>query len=304
MENCERHKDIEWINVGKYINRTYLLVNLIANFCGALLITLYFSFFDSLSIVKKDPVIQFYIPAIMFLFLVIIGMVVYRRWFNEVNKYIKLKSEHKDIDSDLLKNAQKRILNLPFSASMVSMFNWGLASVIMSSMVLINTRSVNLSNEIWFYTLRLFTEIIIAGIATSALVFFLMEHYCRKIISFFFPAGGLYKIKDVFSLNLRNRIMITFVFASFIPIIDFALLSYSKAKAMMGADPETILSDFGYLIIFVLFIDLSLAIILSHLLSRGIVRPVTEIKNAMAQVEKGNLAVSIRVSDYNELGFQ
>ena len=39
MENCERHKDIEWINVGKYINRTYLLVNLIANFCGALLIT-------------------------------------------------------------------------------------------------------------------------------------------------------------------------------------------------------------------------------------------------------------------------
>jgi len=302
MVKKEAQDSIDWGNTEKYLNKTYILVNVLANFCGALFVNLYFAYFDNISFLAESPLDAYKFPVVMFLFLVMIGMMFRKRWFKDVDRFIKFKSQQKIIDPGLLKSAQKKILNLPFISSMVSMFNWGLAAVIMSSMILMQAAPSNLSFEINFYILRVFMGIIMAGIATSALVFFLMENYCRKIIPYFFPSGGLSKVKGVFSLSLRSRIMITFVFASFIPIIDLAMLSYSTIQEAIGSDPESVLSGFGYLLLLVLFVDLSLAIILSHLLSKTIVKPVTEMKNAMERVEKGDLTACVKVSDSNELG--
>jgi sigma-B regulation protein RsbU (phosphoserine phosphatase) len=231
-----------------------------------------------------------------------LGTLNFRVWFRPLGRYIKLKSMCRDTDQALLNRARRKILNLPFVSAMTSMFNWGLASMIMSSMVFFQNGFSNFTIETWLYVLRVFIGVIMGGVVTCAMVFFLTENFYRKVLPYFFPMGGMGKIKGVFHLHLRLRIMITFVFASFIPMIDLALLSYSKAKEMTGTDPEAVLSNLGFLILFVLFVDLSLAIVLSHLLSRIIVKPVTEMKNAMAQVEKGDLTASVKVSDNNELG--
>ncbi|MCD4721645.1 MAG: PP2C family protein-serine/threonine phosphatase [Desulfobacula sp.] len=302
MKKEDDHKDITWVKVGKYLGRMSLFVQILANLTGALFVTLYFMFFDNTSIIYTSLADELLVPMVMTVFLIFIGVTVYRKWFRDIDRYIKLKSMRRHTESALLKTVQRKILNLPFAASMTSLFNWGLASIIMSSMVLFDNGFSNLTTDIWFHVLRTFAGTIIGGIVTVAMIFFIMENFCRKIMPYFFPTGGLVKIKGVFRLSLRLRIMTTFVFASFIPITDLALLSYSKAKEMVGTDPEIILSSLGNLIIFILFVDLSLAMILSHLLSRIIVKPVTEMKNAMEQVEKGNLAASVKVSDNNELG--
>ncbi|WP_300455474.1 PP2C family protein-serine/threonine phosphatase [Desulfobacula sp.] len=302
MIKAEKSMDIEWVRVGTYLNRMPGFVSILANFCGALSATLYFTFFDRISVVNVNFQKDFLIPVINFVFLIFIGSVVFRRWFRPLKKFIQLKSTGQPSDPGLFETAQKKILNLPYTAAMASLFNWGLAAIVMSSVVVFQDGFPELTMELWLTVFRVFAGIIFCGIATCAMVFFLMENLCQKVIPNFFPAGDLVSIKGVFRLNLRRRIMVTFVFASFIPMTDLALLSYSKAKEMTGTDPETVLSSLGLLILFVLFVDLSLAFILSHLLSRIIVKPVTEMKNAMELVEKGNLTTSVTVSDNNELG--
>ncbi len=301
-EKNSDYKNTDWVSVGNYLNKMPGLVSVLANFFGALFVTLYFTYFDNLSAIDSSLTKDLLFPLIMFIFLVLIGVVIFRKWFQPLDKLIKQKIMGQKTDAQLLKVACRKILNLPLMASLSSMFNWVLASIIMSGMVFFNEGTSPLSIEIFLYVFRTFIGIIIGGIVTSATIFFLMENLCRKVTPYFFPSGGLTEIKGVFRLSLKMRIMITFVFASFFPIIDLALLSYTKAREMTGGDPDTVLSNLGLLIIFVLFVDLFLAVILSHLLARIIVKPVMEMKNAMEQVEQGNLTANVKVSDNNELG--
>lgn len=303
MGSQENRIDTTWVQIRKYFTHISAIVQTFANLAGALFTTCYFIFLDKVEISRINIFEELTETFIIFILLVLVGIFFYRRWFEDIALCIRLKIARLNPDPDLLKRVQRKVLNIPIATSAISMFNWTLAAFIVSTLALLNHDISGSTVGIWLYSFRIFTGIIIGGIITSATIFFIMESYCRKYLHHFFPKGGLVKVKGVFRLNLRLRIMITFVFASFIPITDVAILSYSKAKMMLVvADPAQLLSSLCILITFALMVDLSLAFILSHLLAKTIVNPVMEMKNAMEQVEKGDLTACVKVCDNNELG--
>lgn len=291
-----------WVQVGKYFGKMTGIVQVFANMAGALFTTFYFTFLDTVTKTGFSLLEDIYTTIIIFLFLVVIGFLIYTRWFEDIANYIRMKIVRREPDEDLQARTQKKVLNVPFATSAVSMFNWTLAAIIVTTMTLMQDGMSSVNSELALNSFRLFTGILGGGIITSAVIFFVMENYCRKYLHLFFPKGGLVNVKGVFRLNLRLRILMTFVFASFIPITDVAVLSYSKAKMMLVADPAQVLSSLGVVITFALVVDLSLAFFLSHLLARIIVSPVNEMKRAMERVEKGDLTARVRVCDNNELG--
>ena len=130
--------------------------------------------------------------------------VFFRYWYKDLVMYVDLKLGGREPDLDLTKKAQRKILTLPQISSLMSMFNWFLASITMTTYNFISFTQSSLTENI-FSSLRTFVGVIIAGIVTCAIIFFTVEIFCRKMWPYFFPEGGLIKIAGVFRLKLRSR---------------------------------------------------------------------------------------------------
>jgi sigma-B regulation protein RsbU (phosphoserine phosphatase) len=277
-------------------------LQVVANFAGACIVTSYFVFFDQVFPARQVQN-TFYVVGIMFVGLCIIAGVFFHNWQKELNRFAELKRLDQEIDPVLQKKAQRKILDMPYVSALMSLFNWFLAAITMATYSLISE-----SGESALYTVKLaegfrvFVGVIISGIITCAIIFFTTESQCKKIWPIFFPRGGLATTRGTFRLRLRIRMFVIFLLASILPLILMAVLSYNKARMMLVMDPAQVIQSLLYLTGFLLAVTLTTAIILSRQFSTGIIDPVKQMENAMARVEKGDLAASVTVSSNDELG--
>ncbi len=277
-------------------------LQMIANFAGACIVTSYFVFFDQ---VFPAQLVQdtFYVVGIMFVGLVIIAIIFFSTWQKDLNRFADLKGLDREIDPVLQKKAQRKILDFPYVAALMSLFNWFLAAITMTTYSLILDSGEGASYTAGLIEgLRVFIGVIIAGIITCAIIFFTTESQCKKIWPDFFPEGGLARTPGAFRLKLRTRILVIFVLASILPLILMAVLSYNKARMMLVMDPAEVIQSLLYLTAFLLIVTLAVAMILSRTFSTGIVDPVRRMEAAMARVEKGDLAATVTVNSNDELG--
>ena len=273
-----------------------------ANFVGALIVTSYFVFFDQVFHVQQVQN-TFYVVGIMFVGLVILAMIFFYNWQKDLTRYGYLKRQGQTIDPNLKKNAQRKILDLPYVSALMSLFNWFLAAITMTTYSLISEAGAEASPTAGLFEgLRVFIGVIIAGVITCAIILFTTESQCKKIWPEFFPEGGLARIPGVFRLKLRTRMLVIFVLASILPLILMAVLSYNKARMMLVMDPAEVIQSLLYLTAFLLIVTLALALILSRTFSTGIIDPVREMETAMARVERGDLTAKLTVSSNDELG--
>ncbi len=277
-------------------------LQVIANFAGACIVTSYFVFFDMVFPAQQVQK-TFYVVGIMFVGLVIIAGVFFYNWQKDLNRFADLKRLDQDIDPALQKKAQRKILNLPYISALVSLFNWFLAAITMTTYSLISESGEGASFAVGpVVGLRVFIGVIIGGIITCAIIFFTTESQCKKIWPAFFPEGGLARTPGVFRLKLRSRMFVIFILASILPLILMAVLSYNKASLMRVMDPARVIQSLLYLTAFLLIVTLAVAMILSRTFSTGIIDPVRQMENAMARVEKGDLAATVAVNSNDELG--
>ena len=273
-----------------------------ANLIGACIVTSYFVFFD-----RVFPAMQiqntFYFVGLMFPVLVLIAISSMRHWQKDLNLYIQLHSQNKDIGPDLQKSAQRKILDVPYRSALVSLFCWFLAAITMTTYSLVSELKVadSLAGGI-VEGIRVFTGCIIGGIIVAAIVFFITEAKCRQLWPHFFPQGGLVRTAGAFRLKLRIRMFVIFLLASILPLILMAVLSYNKARMMLTMDPTEVIQSLLYLTAFLLIVTLALAMILSRMFSTGIIDPVRRMEAAMARIEKGDLAATVTVDSNDELG--
>jgi phosphoserine phosphatase RsbU/P len=134
------------------------------------------------------------------------------------------------------------------------------------------------------------------------MVFFMTELMCRPVWEQFFPEGEFIHMTSVFRVKLWPRILIIFLMTSLLPLMDMAFVSYQKAEMMLTTDPAEVLRSLMFLIIFLLGIECSLVVLLSMFMSRSIVAPILDLKDAMHKVEKTDFDVRAKVVDNNELG--
>ncbi|MGD9240444.1 MAG: PP2C family protein-serine/threonine phosphatase [Desulfobacterales bacterium] len=273
-----------------------------ANLIGALVVTSYFVFFDRVFAAMR---IQntFYFVGIMFPFLAAIAFFFFYFWQKDLNRFLRSTAQNRPIETDLRKKAQRKILDLPFMSALVSLFNWFLAAITMTTYSIItDSGSAEPLMVGLIEGLRVFIGCIIGGIITAAIIFFITEAKCRQIWPNFFPEGGLASTPGVFRLKLRTRMFVIFVLASILPLILMAVLSYNKASMMLEMDPAEVIQSLLYLTAFLLMVTLVVAMILSRTFSTGIVDPVRQMENAMAKVEKGDLTATVMVNSNDELG--
>ncbi len=273
-----------------------------ANLVGALTVTSYFVFFD-----QVFPAIRiqntFYVLGIMFPFLAAIAFFFFYFWRKGLNRFLQLTVQNREIEADLRKIAQRKILDLPFVSALVSFFNWFLAAITMTTYSIItDSGRAGPSAVELIEGLRVFSGCIIGGIIVAAIIFFITEAKCRQIWPYFFPEGGLVRTPGAFRLKLRIRMFVIFLLASILPLILMAVLSYNKARMMLVMDPTEVIQSLLYLTAFLLVVTLAVAITLSRMFSTGIIDPVRRMEGAMARVEKGDLTAAVTVDNNDELG--
>ena len=273
-----------------------------ANLIGAIIVTSYFVFFDRVFAAMRVQN-TFVVVGIMFPVLAVIAFFFFNFWMKDLERFLQLTAQNKQIEPNLRKKAQRKILEMPFFSALVSFFNWFLAAITMTifSIIADSSNTAPLMVDL-IDGLRVFIGCIIGGIITAAIIFFITETKCRQIWPYFFPAGGLASTPGVFRLRLRARMLIIFVLASILPLILMAVLSYNKASMMLEMDPGQVIQSLLYLTAFLLAVTLAVALILSRSFSTGIIDPIRQMQAAMAKVEKGDLSANVTVNSNDELG--
>jgi sigma-B regulation protein RsbU (phosphoserine phosphatase) len=300
MTDLEANEKDPWHTIYSFLTNKLSILQIIANLAGAGIVTSYFMFFDT-NVKVQQVTNDLIVIAIMCIGLVIIATVFLSRWQKDLTHFVNLKMHKQNVDSDLRKRVQRKILNLPYVSSMASVFNWFLAANIMTlyfSWVPDESFLTGLFN----HGSGTFIGVIIAGIVTCAIVFFTIEIHCRKILPYFFPEGGLMHTPGVFRLKLRIRILIIFGLASLLPIILMAVLSYNKARMMLVLEPGEVIGSLLYLTAFLLVVVLATAIFFSRIFSTSIIAPVSQLESAMAKVEGGDFSALVPVDTNDELG--
>ena len=289
-----------WTGIHRIITVKIGLVQVLANFAGAGVCYSYFALFDSSAPVTLIT-IGLLITILMTAGLIVVGFILNRRWEKGLSEYVRSKMADRDVSKELEKEARRKILNLPFMAAFVALINWAVASVIMSVYSFVET----VSDEKFaasFQALRVFVGVIISGIITSAIVFFVVEIQTRKTWPHFFPQGDMSKTRGALQMKLRTRMFIAFTLVSIVPMTLMAILSYNKARLMLVMNPEDVIQSLFYLTAFLLIAALAVTIILSYVVSSSIIGPVKSMETAMIKVQNGDLNVSARVAGNDELG--
>jgi phosphoserine phosphatase RsbU/P len=285
--------DYEW--------RSFNILHIAANAIGAGLCIFYFYNFEPTGNFP-DLYDAFVIPVIVAISLIMIGMTYQYRWKKSLMAYIHILRQGKNAPSNLEKNAQRQILNLPFISAGISLVMWGLASLLMALFRLVAHPMGEAFSESLGHAVRIWGGTILAGLVTSAVILFTMETLCRKIRPYFFPAGGMVKTPGAYQLKLRIRMLITFFLTSILPLGLMAVLSYNKARLMAFMDPQVVLNNMLNLTIFLVVIGISASIVLSRQFALSIADPVRDIEKAMNRIENGDLTASVPVRSNDELG--
>ena len=290
-----------WDEIYRSVNVKTSWTQVFANLVGAGVCYSYFAFFDSSAPVSLITT-GLLITVLMTAGLVVFGSILNSRWEKGLREYVRSKMAGLDVTQNLEEEARRKILNLPFMAALVALINWAMASVIMSGYNLIETASAETFAVASFQALRVFVGVIISGITTSAIVFFVVEIQTRKFWHHFFPGGDLSKTPGALQMKLRTRMFIAFMLASIVPMILMAVLSYNKARLMLVMNPEDVIQSLYHLTAFLLIAALAVAVTLSYLVSSSIVGPVKGMETAMLKVRNGDLTASAKVSANDELG--
>ena len=301
MTTPEEIQQNTWRALSKFTRQKIVLLTIGANLIGALIVTCYFTFFDE-GLANEQIADTFMVLAVMFIGLVIIAGIITKNWQKDLWRFIRLKTDGGEIDPALYRRTQRKILDMPFVSAMVSLFNWLLAAVTMSLHTAFRLTDAATVRGVVFEGLQTFIGVIISGIVVCAIIYFSVEIVCRRVWPYFFPEGGMVKSPCTYRLKLSMRMLIIFSLASLLPIILMAVLSYNKARLILTMNPEQVIQSLLYSTAFLLATTLAVAVILSQLFSRAIIRPVSRMEEAMTKLGQGDLTVAVPVENNDELG--
>ena len=194
------------------------------------------------------------------------------------------------------------MLNAPLVYGLLSMAAWVIASLVMSTHFYFELFSSQGGRFALVEVLRVGFGIILAGIATSSIVYFMMEANFRRIRPLFFPDGGLVRMRRVFRLDIRSRLLFAFMMVSVGPMIVVGVVFHHKVTSILTVNPEQALDSIRAVIFYVPAVLIVLAAVLSRLVASSIAGPIAEMEDAMARVSDGDFAARVKVTDNDELG--
>ena len=274
--------------------RTNLLILGGGNLAGAIAAFGYFAFIDLRGRAETAGALgaaSLYFIAGMTL-LGIVGTVLAVRWT------APLDSREPNVDDPLVRH---RALALPAALAIISMIGWILASLVWGIVVpaLIGT----LSWQRFFRTLLGTT--LIGGSITVSFIFLAVERTWRRELPAFFPLGDLSAVRGVPRLSVRARLLAVFLLVGLVPLTLMAILTWSRASLMVGADRDVataLLGNMLAMIVFLLGMGTVAAAGLALFVSRSVAEPLRDVEAAMERVGHGDLEARAPVVSNDEIG--
>lgn len=283
------------------LKRRFRTIQMVANLTGVAVCATYFIYFDDIRPVLVDVVQYLLILVVVTCLLCVLGFGINFSLQRPVMQYIALRASGCNPSVRVTQRAQRRLLNIPLIAGLVGLTNWSLAAVVVP-LILIYLAPPSGAGETLLHFSWIFAGIILSGVVTSVLVFFSQEISVRRLLSAFFPDGGVAKVRGVFRINLRRRVLLFFLLGGLFPMMDMAFLAYNKARLVLVRDPHQVLDELLALLCFTLLLAGCLAFVLARFLTKSIIDPVHRLQEAMNLVAAGDLAARARLRDNNELG--
>jgi adenylate cyclase len=272
------------------------IVNLLvisANGLGALLTFVFFSYIAPLPQGESPVEVVTYrdlIPAILgTVVLLMLGGVVGRfAQKNHPQWYERLRAgeSHQSISEA----ARREVLNFPYLVAFTSLAMWLLAGLFFGRWAGRSFRS--------FIGISL-----VGGVFTSALAFFTVDWFWRRMVPIFFPEGHV-RATPAFRLTVFTRLLIVFLLSSIYPVGLLVALSLDRARQIVSAsNPEVILRNMFLIEMFLLGISVASSTLMAFFTSRTVIGPLAELEKAMARVEQNDLGVRVPVLSNDEVGY-
>jgi class 3 adenylate cyclase len=197
---------------------------------------------------------------------------------------------------------RRRALLFPYAMAGVTLVGWVLAGLAWGVFLPVAfDRFVSVPEALR----SMFGITVIAGSVTTAFIFFSVEHLWRRELPAFFPLGDLSAVTSVARLRVRTRLVVIFLLVSIVPLALLGVLCYTRAAALLEADPVTgaaLLDSMQVFIAFILLVGGLTAVGLSVFVSRSVAAPLRELEAAMGEVERGNLDARCTVVGNDEIG--
>jgi adenylate cyclase len=197
--------------------------------------------------------------------------------------------------------ARRRALLFPYVLATISFAGWTMAGLVWGVVLPIGMGHFSSSD-----LLRSLIGItVVAGSVTTAFVFFASEHMWRRRLPFFFPEGDLRAVPRVPRLGVRARLLAIFLFTGVVPLAVLGILAYTRARALLGADPATaadIVAGLPLAIAFLLAVGIVAAVGLALFAADSVAAPLKDVEAAMARVERGRLDGRCPVVSTDEIG--
>ena len=201
--------------------------------------------------------------------------------------YWKIKSGEKT-PAEIPQSVKRDVLNYPLYATMITALMWLLVGLVF----------------LFFnQSLRMLLGILLSGefLATIPL-YFIGELFWRPMIPFFFPDGNLSAVR-AFRLPVLGKLMIAFLLIGIVPPSFLVSLSWQRTQLLLTApDPTVILANLHLLQVFVLVVSILSGIGLAFFITRGIVKPINALHEAMGRVQENDLETRVPVTTNDELG--
>jgi len=276
--------------------KLFQIVNVLvigANGLGALLTFIFLSYIAPLPrgeglvdvVTVQDYMTMIVGTAVLFVFGAVLGRFAqqyYPQWYER----LRAGESHEAIPDA----ARREVLNFPIMVAVTSLGMWFLASLFFGVGMARSVRSF-------------LAIVLVGGPFTSALAFFALDLFWRRMVPVFFPHGQM-RTTRAFRLTVFSRLLIVFLLSSIYPVGLLVTLSLDRARQIVSApNPEVLLNNMFLIQMFLLGITIVSSTLMAFFASRTVIGPLEELEKAMARVEQNDLNVRVPVLSNDEVGY-
>ncbi len=271
-----------------HLTNAILLGTLIANILGDQITRIFLSNRDSdlsQEIITLVSFVDFYYLIFACLFATV-AIVFYEF---PIRHCLKNCYKGRQSDPEMMKKAQRRLLNEPYLIIALNVILWGVGAFVFW---LIGSGAPHIG--------------IACGMVTVILAFFWVEHVSQKnLIPIFFPEGGLSKIKGAKTVGLGLRIGGWLSAVSIIPLSFIYITTrwFREQQKSGQTSPEELLNHFQFTMLMESSLFILMAVGLSILVAKNFRAPLLEIVRTMIRIEKGDFTARAKVLTKDEIGF-
>ncbi len=195
----------------------------------------------------------------------------------------------------LLALGRRRLLNEP-------LFLVGLNFLLWTSGAVVYAVALYLEDPGKMYIPRFFFQTVFTGLTTTVASFFLTEHALRRrMVSTFFPDGGLHAVSGTLRIRISTRLAFLMLSGNVIPCLVFYIIV--RGTYHLEADAEVIVSVLRDTIRTNTLLFLVTGLALAFFVSSSLTASLKEVVRVLKSISRGQLREKVRVFSNDEIGY-